>query len=76
MLLEHDDLSDVDQPREKHTTDGSEDELQHSERCRWWIVLVVTRDDHSVGVDDDTVGSSVTAPTSSVSAHGFLLDQG
>ena len=74
VLLEHDDLSDVDQPQEKSSSHAAEDELQHREGW-WWLVLVVTREDHPLGIDDDTVGSSITAPVST-SAHVVLLDQG
>lgn len=74
VLLEHDDLSDVDQPQKKSSSHAAEDELQHREGW-WWLVLVVTREDHPLGIDDDTVGSSITAPVST-SAHVVLLDQG
>lgn len=74
VLLEHDDLSDVDQPREDSSSHAADDELPHSESW-WWLVLVVTREDHPLGIDDDTVGSSITAPVST-SAHVVLLDQG
>lgn len=74
MLLEHDDLSDVYQPQEESSSHAAEDELQHREGW-WWLVLVVTREDHPLGIDGDTVGSSITAPVST-SAHVVLLDQG
>jgi hypothetical protein len=67
---------DVDQPREDDSTHASKDELQHRECPWWWVVLFVTRDDHPIGFDDDSVGSSVTAPMLSTSAHVVLLDQG
>lgn len=76
MLLEHDDPTDLNQPEEEHSSHGAKDEVLDRQRSTWGFILFVTRDDHSVGIDDDTVGSSVTAPASSVSAHGFLLDQG
>ena len=72
MLLEHY-STDVDQAHQEHPSHGAEDQIL--DRCwsTWWFVLFVTRDDHPAGVDDDTVGSSGTAPVSS-STHVVLHD--